>query len=201
MPIVCKANYSVHSVSKILKDSENASSGAGDRGQGHSEGLHELQSAGRGRAATSLAEIEERIVGDEKKTKSGAFDGCQADAIAFALNSKAGQTALGLLATKDMKHIFVKIDISGGGFYAVNMDKDEVNAVAGVDFVVAPSGVTLGGFLKNNRAVAGGVAMKLMKNAEGNLHIRTAFPLAAAPNPGTCQCTASGWTNTQLLPV
>lgn len=201
MGFSCKPSYTEHQVSKLLKSSEDASTGDRDRGAGHSEGLHELRAVGKGRASTSLSAIEERIVGEEKKTKSGAFDGCQAAAVAFALNSKAGQTALGYLAIKEAQHVFVRVNIEAGNFRAVNMSTTDVTPVSNVDFVVAPSGVTLGGFLNANSASAGGIAMKLMKTPGGDLHIRTAFPLNDPPARQTCQITYSGYVCNQELPA
>lgn len=180
MSIKTKPDYTEYEVSRILKDSENTSTGAADRGHGHSEGLHELSAHGRGRDHTTMDAIEDRIVGAEKKTKSGAFDGCQAKAVAFALNTKAGQTTLGYLAMKEVDYVFATINIAAGNFRAVNMSTANTTpAPSGAAFVVAPSGVTLTGFLAPQVGPAGGVAMKLMKNAEGNLHIRTAFPVDA----------------------
>lgn len=202
MAIKTKPTYTEDEVSKILKESEGV--GAGDRGAGHSEGLHELQAVGRKREHTTMSAIEERIVGDERKTRSGAFDGCQAKAIAHALNTKGGQTALGFLCMDSVEFVFVKLDIRSGSFRAVNMSVDETTkAPSGADFVVAPSGVTLTGFLAPQVGCAGGVAMKLMKTPQKNLHIRTAFPLADAPSPPTAQIryTGKGGIQNQDLPV
>lgn len=185
--------YTEEEVSKILKASEGRATGAADHFQGHSESLHELQAVGRKRDHTSMAAIEERIVGAEKKTKSGAFDGCQANAIAFALNSKAGQTSLGFLCMDTVAYVFVQIDISAGAFRCVNMSIDSTTAApSGAAFVVAPSGVTLTGFLVPIMGIAGGIAMKLMKTEGKELHIRTAFPLTDKPSRSNCEISYKG---------
>ena len=204
MPIKSKPTYTEDEASRILKASEEAAASSNDRGKGHAEGLHELQAVGKKRAHTSLSEIEERIVGAEKKTKSGAFDGCQAKAVAWALNTKGGQTALGYLCMDSVEHVFVSLDIRNGSFRAVNMSVDKTaKAPSGADFVVAPSGVTLTGFLDPQTGPAGGISMKLMKTAGKDLHIRTAFPLATAPSPPTAQIkyAGKGGIQKQDLPV
>jgi len=203
MAIKTTPTYTEHEVSRILRESEEASVSDADRGEGHAEGLHELQAKGKNRASTTLDELEMRIVGEERKTKSGAFDGTQAAAIAFALNKKAGQTALGWLCWDNCEYIFVRIDIAAGGFAMVGYDAAVTTpAPSGATFVVGPSGIVLPGLLSPIRATAQGIAMKLMKSPYKNLHIRTAFPLTAAPNPkrATIRWRAAG-DQDQDLPV
>jgi hypothetical protein len=49
-----------------------------------------------------------------------AFDGCQAKAIAFALNTKGGQTALRRLCYETALAVFAQIGISPGSFRMVS---------------------------------------------------------------------------------
>ncbi len=203
MAIKTRPTYTENEVSKILKKSEDESVSAADRGEGHAEGEHELEAIGKNRASTTLSDLEERITGAEKKTKSGAFDGCQAAAVAFALNKKAGQTALGYLCMETCEFVFVTIDVSAGNFAIVAFDAAVTEkAPSGADFVVSPSGVVLPGLLVPVRTSAHGIAMKLMKTSGKELHIRTAFPLTTAPSP---QKASIRWTHggsqDQDLPV
>lgn len=138
--------------------------------------------------------MEMRIIGDEGAGASSAFDGCQAAAVAHALNRKAGQTVLGWLCHDRCEWIFARIDIAAGNFRMVCYDVDTtVPAPSGARFVVgpprtAPDGswrpaIVLPGLLASTRGIAGGIGMKLMKTAGKDLHIRTAYPLTAAPAP------------------
>jgi hypothetical protein len=171
--------YTEGEISKILRNSEEESISDTDRGEGHSEGLHELQAVGRRRNAATLESLEERIIGDEKKLKVGAFDGCQVKAVRYALNCKAGRTALGYLSWVTCDYVFVTIIILAGGFKMVELSTGVTTpAPSGATFVVSPSGVVLPGFLVPTQRVAKFIGMKLMKTDRKNLHIRTAFPIA-----------------------
>jgi hypothetical protein len=100
--------------------------------------------------------------------------------------------------------VFVNLDIRNGSFRYVNMSiRSTEKAPSGAGFVMAPSGVTLTGFLVPQAGIAGGIAMKLMKTPQKNLHIRTAFPLTDAPAPPMAQIryTGQGGTQNQELPV
>jgi hypothetical protein len=203
MAIKTEPSYTEFEVSKILRESEEESVSDADRGEGHAEGLHELQAKGKNRASTTLDELEMRIVGEERKTQSGAFDGTQAKAIAYALNKKAGQTAPAWLCMDKCSFLFVRIDIAAGNFAMVGYDAAVTTpAPSGATFVVGPSGVAFPGLLAPIRTTAKGVAMKLMKTTYKTLHIRTAFPLTVAPNP---QRATIRWTDgrdqDQDLPV
>jgi hypothetical protein len=203
MGIKTTPTYTENEVSRILRNSEEVAVSAADRGEGHAEGLHELQAMGKNRASTTMDELEMRILGEEKKTRSGAFDGTQAAAIAYALNKKAGQTALGWLCWDNCDFIFARIDIAAGNFAMVGYDIDVTTpAPSGATFVVAPGGVVLSGLLVPIRTNAKGIAMKLMKTAGKELHIRTAFPLTTAPSPqkATIRWRAAG-DQDQDLPV
>jgi hypothetical protein len=203
MAIKTVPTYTEHEVSRILRESEDRSVSDSDGGEGHAEGLHELQSKGKNRGSTTLDELELRIVGEERKTKSGAFDGTQAAAIAYALNRKAGQTALAWLSMDKCDFIFVKIDIAAGNFAMVGYDAAVTTpAPSGATFVIGPGGLALPGLLVPIRASAAGIAMKLMKAPGKVLHIRTAFPLTAAPNPQTATIRwIDGRNQDQELPV
>jgi len=89
-----RRQYTEAEVGKLLKDSEQEEVASGP-GAGHAEGLHELQAAGRGRLSTTDRGLINRAVGEMKEIV-GAFDGCQIAAVTFALNSAAGQNALGI---------------------------------------------------------------------------------------------------------
>lgn len=203
MPIKTDPTYTEFEVSRILRESEERSVSDADRGEGHAEGLHELQAKGKNRASTTLDELEMRIVGGERKMRSGAFNGTQAAAIAFALNKKAGQTALALLSMDKCSFVFVRIDIVAGNFAMVGYDAQVTTpAPSGATFVVGPSGVALPGLLTPIRTNAAGIAMKLMKAPGKVLHIRTAFPLTVAPNPQTVSIRwIDGRAQDQELPV
>ncbi|MBR0656198.1 hypothetical protein [Plastoroseomonas arctica] len=203
MPIKTTPTYTEHEVSRILRESEEASISDQDRGEGHAEGLHELLARGKNRASTDLDEMEQRIIGPERKRRTGAFVGTQAAAIAFALNKKAGQTALGWLSYEKCEFIFAQIDIAAGNFAMIGYDGDVTTpAPGGARFVVAPGGVALTGFLVPIEARAGGIAMKLMKTSGKDLHIRTAFPLIAAPNPQRANIRwRDGHNQDQDLPI
>ena len=116
--------------------------------------------------------------------KSGAFDGCQAAAIAFALNKKAGGTALGFVCRETCEFVEVEIDISNGSFRMTGYDIAALEpAPSGARFIAGPKGLILPAILKENCTTAKGIWMKLMKTPDKSLHIRTAYPLAVAPNP------------------
>jgi hypothetical protein len=184
MPIKTSPTYTENEVSKILKQSESASVSAKDGAEGHAEGLHELEAVGKNRASTTIAALENRIFGEEKKTKSGAFSGCQAKAVAWALNRKAGQMALSWLCMDNCEFVFVTVDISAGNFAMVGLDGLVTEpASSGADFIVSPAGVVARGFPVPVKSIAQGIAMKLMKTESKDLHIRTAYPLASAPKP------------------
>ena len=190
--------YTEHEVSRILRESEGKSTSNLDRGEGHAERQHELQARGKNRAFTTVKSLQLRIVGydvfdkdEDFIVQSGAFDGCQAAAIAFALNKKAGGAALGFLCRETCKFVVASIDISGGSFPMVGYDISALEeAPSGARFVAGPNGLVLPGILKERRALANGIRMKLMKTADKSLHIRTAFPLVAAPSP---QIAAVHW--------
>jgi hypothetical protein len=202
--------YTEREVSRILRESEGKPVTNLDRGEGHAEGQHELQARGKNRASTTVEALQLRIVGFDVFDKdadfierSGAFDGCQAAAIAFALNKKAGGTALGLLCRETCRFVVTSIDISAGSFPMVGYDISALEAApSGARFVAGPSGLILPGVLKERRTLAMGIRMKLMKTADKSLHMRTAFPLVAAPSP---QIADVHWVGAgiqrQVLPV
>ena len=183
--------YSTTDVGKILKDSENASVGA-SRGEGHAEAMHAIGAAGRGRANVTQQGLEERLI-DERKTKVGAFVDCQIEAVTHALNSQAGQNALQYLEAAE--YVFVRLPITTGTFQMVVSESE----------LPAGKGKKIAGPMTkpaSRQVTAPYLAMKLMKTPEGELHIRTAFPLDSAPAGGpSCQVTYAGASQSQELPV
>lgn len=193
-----KPTYTEYEVSKILRDSEGRKVVETEFGEGHAEGLHELQAYGKNRSNVTDDELNVRLIrtiskekeGKEVKAEFGAFDGCQAKAIAYALNTRSGQTALGWLCFEECKFVFVRIDITPGNFRIVGYDSREISPAppGGARFFVGPTyvnssgessrtAVVLPGLLKRIPGIAHGIAMKLMKTMDKRLHIRTAFPL------------------------
>lgn len=202
--------YTEHEVSRILRESEGKSLSNSDRGAGHAERQHELQPRGRNRAFTTVEALQLRIVGYDVFDKdedfieqSGAFDGCQVAATAFALNRKAGGTALGYLCHEKCKFVIVSIDISTGSFPMVGYDVSALEpAPSGARFVAGPNGLIMPGILKELRTLAKGIRMKLMKTANKSLHIRTAFPLVVAPSPQIADIQWDGaGLQRQVLPI
>lgn len=184
--------YTEAEIGKILKSSEN--SGIGDGiGQGHAEGLHELVAVGRDRQSTSSAGLVDRLF-DERKSITGAFDNCQVKAVAFALNTSAGQAALQYLAGDKVWYVFTKLDVRNQNFKMIEATAN------------APSGRGAQGPLSNPKlanVTVACVAMKLMRTGN-SLHIRTAYPMSALPNGGqsTCSVTYAGnYSVNQVLAV
>jgi hypothetical protein len=69
-------------------------------------------------------------------------------------------------------------------------------------FVAGPHGLILPGILKERRTLAMGIWLKLMKTADKSLHIRTAYPLVAAPSPQTADVHWIGiGIQRQVLPI
>ena len=182
--------YTSAEVGRLLKNSE----GTGltrERGAGHAEGLHAIGAAGRGRDSTTTVGLEERLI-DERKAKVGAFDNCQVDAITAALNTQAGQNSLRHLAVSTVWYVFVKISIQHGNFQMAMSESD------------LPANRASGPMTKpqTRSCQALFVAMKLMKDDKGELHIRTAFPLDAAPaNGASCSVTYRGAGQPQSLAI
>jgi hypothetical protein len=202
--------YTEHEVSRSLRESEDQPVSKSDKGKGHAEQQHELQARGKNRASTTTERLQLRIVGIDifdkprfSPKKSGAFDGCQAAAIAFALNKKAGGTALGFLCRETCEFVEVEIDISNGSFRMTGYDIAALEpAPSGARFIAGPKGLILPGILKENRTTAKGIWMKLMKTPDKSLHIRTAYPLAVAPNPPRAKVHwRRGGILEQVLPV
>ena len=202
--------YTEHEVSRILRESEDQSVSKSDKGKGHAEQQHELQARGKNRASTTTERLQLRIVGIDvfdksgfSPDKSGAFDGCQAAAIAFALNKKAGGTAISLLCRETCEFVEVEIDISNGSFRMIGYDIAALEpAPSGARFIAGPKGLILPGILKEIRTTAKGIWMKIMKTADKSLHIRTAYPLAVAPNPPRAKVHwRRGGILEQVLPV
>ena len=190
-----RRQYTAAEVGKFLKDSEQEGVASGP-GAGHAEGLHELQAAGRDRPNTTVQGLIDRAVG-EMKEMVGAFDGCQIAAVTFALNSAAGQNALGHLEPAGVDFIFAVIDVQNQHFRMKE---------AKADVYKAPMyGTPLGAYSLGvqNRMVQG-VAMKLMKDDKRQqLHIRTAYPMSALPgnNPSHCVITYNTNAQPQNLPI
>jgi len=166
-------NYTEIDVAGILKDSEGSTAGGG-AAVGHAEGLHELQSVGRGRASTSEHALGDRAVA-ERKASVGAFDGCQAQAVTWALNTRAGQNALMCLNGPKVSFIFAEIDVSSQNFRM----KAAVADVPAIGPIAMPAILT--------QSVVS-VCLKLIP-VRGTLHIRTAYPRAAPSARGQhCEC-------------
>ncbi len=174
--------YSEKEVAAILKASEGQGVAA-ERGQGHSEGLHELVAVGRGREHTSEADLAERVL-DERKKAVGAFDGCQAKAVTWALNTAAGQNALMYLNNSSVRFLFAEIDVANQFFQMKH-----------IQAVVPRIGPIAKPVIQSSNVVY--VAMKLMKEGT-NLHIRTAFPMVAAPACGHSHCEITYVGNTSM---
>ncbi|WP_376097783.1 hypothetical protein ACE7GA_07370 [Roseomonas sp. CCTCC AB2023176] len=194
MSIKTEPTYTEYEVSRILRDSEGQSIRPTDRGEGHAEANHELVAQGKNRASITFDGLEMRIIGDEGLPASSAFDGCQVAAITYALNTRAGQTALGYLCWDRCEWVFARIGIAAGNFRMVGYNAQVTRpAPSGARFVVGPSrtgpdgswrpAIVLPGLLDQTPGIAGGIGMKLMKTVGKALHIRTAFPLANAPVP------------------
>lgn len=184
-------SYTEAEIGKILKDSENTGVGDGI-GQGHAEGLHEVVAVGRNRQATSADALVDRLF-DERKGLTGAFDGCQAKAVAFALNTKAGQSTLQFLNGANVWYVFAKIDVANQHFKMVEASTNAPKKGA--------SGPLSKPVVGNPHVSA--VAMKLMK-VNDTLHIRTAYPMSAPPPNGQSVCTimyAGNNSVDQILPV
>lgn len=201
MAIKTEPTYSEFEVSRILRESEDEKVSASDKGEGHAEKRHELRAVGAGRGSTTLELLEMRVVGPELIDVSSAFDGCQAAAIAFALNKKAGQTALGWLCWAKARAVFATIDIHNGNFPIVTFSgKNTVPAPSGARFIVGPGGykATFGGLLVPVRGTAQGIGMLLLKSPSQRLHIRTAFPI---PDPLSGGSTAKiTWADGRKYP-
>jgi hypothetical protein len=160
--------YTEHEVAKLFKDSEGSAVGSG-LALGHAEGLHELQSVGRDRASTSTAALTERALSERKKSV-GAFDGCQIQAVAFALNTHAGQNTLICVGGPKVSYVFAEIDVTSQHF-KMKAALADVPAIGPIERPV----------LHTLTVVS--VCMKLIPH-RGELHIRTAYPLAVASAKG-----------------
>jgi hypothetical protein len=183
--------YTESEIGKILKESEEHGVGDGI-GQGHAEGLHELVAVGRDRHATSRDELAQRLL-DERKSVTGAFDGCQVKAVTFAINTNAGQHALQYLNGSSVWYVFAFLDVSSQLFKMV-----EATANAPKKKEQGPLSEPK---LANTTAKC--VAMKLMKSGEA-LHIRTAYPMSSPPPGGQSKCQiyyAGGTSLDQELPI
>jgi hypothetical protein len=155
--------YTEQEVARILKHSEGSTAGGG-AGQGHAEGLHELQSVGRDRAHTTVGALIDRVL-DERKSSVGAFDGCQIQAVTFALNTRAGQNTLMMMGGPKVSFVFAEIDVSQQAFKMKSAMAD-VPAIGPIELpAVQAQTVSM-------------VCMKLIPVGDV-LHIRTAYPRAA----------------------
>jgi hypothetical protein len=168
LPMGYVHRYTEHEVAKILKDSEGSAVGGG-AGQGHAEGLHELQAVGRDRAHTTVFALSDRVL-DERKSNVGAFDGCQVQAVACALNTRAGQNTLMVMSGTKVNFVFAEIDVSAQGF-KMKAAMADVPAIGPIELPVVQA-----------QTVAM-VCMKLIP-VNGVLHIRTAYPRASASARG-----------------
>lgn len=192
--------YTETEVSRILKDSEGSATTTGGA-TGHAEGLHELQPVGRGRASTSEAELSDRAVQERKETV-GAFDGSQVAAIAWALNTRAGQNALMCLNGPKVAHVFVEIDVSSQRFKM----KSAIAEVPKAFDPVKNKTVKAAGPMQVPVIQAQAVAVVCMKliPVRGQLHIRTAFPMSAPSAKGEhaeCYYVADGGMPQQDIPI
>jgi hypothetical protein len=206
MAIKLEPTYTEFEVAKILKDSEGERVAADDANAGHAESRHELKSAGRGRENVTINELLDRLAFEENLNTASAFNDCQAKAVAFALNRKGGQTALGWLCFRTALSVFVLIDITAGNFPMVVVSGEHTVAPpSGARFVVAPTGRTFLGMPAPQRTTAQYIGMKLMKQETARdrfLHIRTAFPLAQARPGQTARINyVGGHSLVQTLPV
>ena len=192
--------YTETEVSKILKDSEGSPTTPGGA-TGHAEGLHELQSVGRGRASTSETALLDRAV-EERKEAVGAFDGSQVAAITWALNTQAGQNTLMYLNGQKVAYVFAEIDVSSQHFKMKS-------AVANVPKAYDPDKdktVKASGPIQQPVIQAQTVAVVCMKliPLRGQLHIRTAFPMSAQSAKGQhaeCYYVADGGMPQQDIPI
>ncbi len=193
-------SYTETEVSKILKDSEGSATATGGA-TGHAEGLHELQSVGRGRANTSEADLRDRAV-EERKDTVGAFDGSQVAAITWALNTRAGQNTLMYLNGPKVAYVFAEIDVSSQLF---KMKSAVANVPKAFDPVknktVKASGPMQAPVIQAQTTAV--VCMKLVP-MRGQLHIRTAFPMATPSTKGEhaeCYYVADGGMPQQDIPI
>lgn len=192
--------YTETEVSKILKDSEGSATVLGGA-TGHAEGLHELQPVGRGRASTSEDGLSDRAV-RERKEAVGAFDGSQVTAITWALNTRAGQNTLMYLNGSKVAYVFAEIDVSSQLF---KMKTAVANVPKAFDPVkgktVKASGPIQAPVIQAQTAAV--VCLKLVP-VRGQLHIRTAFPMAAPSAKGEhaeCYYVADGGIPQQDIPI
>jgi hypothetical protein len=187
MQIKNDATWTRWEVSAVLRDSEGR---ALNEEPGHAEGNHELRAVGTRRQNITELELEERLWGSEREgmdfeewleyrapRKASAFDGSQVDAVTFAFNTKAGQTALAFLRRDTVSWLFAAIDISAGAFPMVEVDTSRLDPLpAGVGFVASQWGIAMPGYPTYIRCIAQGIRMKLMKTPRKDLHIQTAYP-------------------------
>lgn len=192
--------YTEAEVSKILKDSEGSPTTTGGA-TGHAEGLHELQSVGRGRASTSEMALCDRAV-EERKDMVGAFDGSQVAAIAWALNTQAGQNTLMYLNGQKVAYVFAEIDVSSQGFKMKSAVADVPKAFdAAKGKTVKASGPMQMPVIQAQTVAV--VCMKLIP-LPGRLHIRTAFPMSAPSAKGQhaeCYYLGDGGMPQQDIPI
>lgn len=192
--------YTETEVSKILKDSEGSATTIGGA-TGHAEGLHELQSVGRGRASTSEAELGERAV-EERKDTVGAFDGTQVAAVTWALNTRAGQNTLMCLNGPKVAYVFAEIDVSSQRFKMKSAVADVPKAFDPVkNKTVKASGPMQPAVIQAQTVAV--VCMKLIP-VRGQLHIRTAYPMPAPSARGQhaeCYYVADGGMPQQDIPI
>lgn len=196
----CVHRYTEVEVSRILKDSEGSATDGG-RSTGHAEGLHELQAVGRSRASTSEAALSDRAV-EERKDTVGAFDGSQVAAIAWALNTRAGQNTLMVMGGAKVSYVFVEIDVSSQHFKMKS-------ALADVPKAWDPDNQRLlkaSGPIQQPAILAQTVAVVCMKliPVSGQLHIRTAFPMSAPSTKGEhaeCYYVRDGGMPQQAIPI
>jgi hypothetical protein len=200
MAIKLEPTYTEFEVARILKKSEGEVFSDDDPG-GHAEGKHELRPAGSGRKSTSFYDLEFRLADDPNIAAVSAFDGCQAKAIACALNTKGGQASLRWLCYDTALAVFAQIDISHGAFRMVTYSQDDTEAPpSGARFVVGPSGKTFLGMPARRVTTAKYIGIKLMKTTRlgaRHLHIRTAYPIAGVLDRPTARIAYKG--NLSLL--
>ncbi len=206
MAIKLEPTYTEQEVSRILRESEGQLAEGEEPGGdgGHAEERHELIARGRNREHTTIGAMRDRMVSGRRPPRAvGAFQNCQAKAIAFAFNTKAGQTALSWLCMDACFFVFAEFDIAAGGFRMIGFDRARLEPpVSGATWVVGPGGLPMPGIPVPAIGLAGGVAMKLMKAPGKTLHIRTAFPLVNAPAPPTAELHwHAGGALEQELPI
>ncbi len=134
--------------------------------------------------------MEERAVSERKPTV-GAFDGSQIKAVAFAINSQAGQNTLMYLNGTRVWYVFAKINVANQMF---KMKLTTIQSLPEIGPATKPD--TADKILQF-------VYMKLMQN-DGNLHIRTAYPVwreAPLPAPSARSSTVAVETADQDLPI